>query len=199
LNTLKATLLAGVVNALLVSMTAYAQQPSLPTASPAVAAFQDGLADRQKWEDWFATLSGDTKTGAEYWAGQRSLPHPGSCYAAAGQSLGDFTVGCMEAQDRLGPTDARRKNEPTYKDGWNAWTPTSTPRVVAAPQALSAPPVAAQPPAQPFPVTAPPPASSTTVQLRRDAGGTYQIAASLNGDQPVNLHSRHWRFGRLDP
>ena len=140
MNTLTIALLAGVASTLLVSTTACAQAPAEP--------FQAGLADRGRWESWFATLSGDTKAGAEYWAGQRSVPRPGSCFDRTGQSLGDFTTGCMEAQDRLAPTDERRKNEPAYRDGWNAWTPTPTPPQAAAttPQSFSGPPVAAPPP-----------------------------------------------------
>jgi hypothetical protein len=55
---------------------------------PQVVAFQDGLRDRTSWERWFAGTSGDFKDGAEYWAGQRSLPHPGPCYGPSGQHLG---------------------------------------------------------------------------------------------------------------
>jgi len=56
-----------------------APPPFAPTAPPPTTSvvmthpFQDGLADRQKWETWFARTVGDFRSGAEYWAGHRSL------------------------------------------------------------------------------------------------------------------------------
>jgi hypothetical protein len=88
-------------------------------------AFQQGLADRQQWETWSGSLTGDYKRGAEYWAGHRSLPNPGSCYGPNGQDQGDYTAGCVAAQTRLGPIDARRKSEPSYKAGFNSYSPAS--------------------------------------------------------------------------
>ena len=52
-----------------------------PKSRAAAAPFDAGLADRRAIEEWFASLKGDFKKGASYWAGQRSLPKPGSCYA----------------------------------------------------------------------------------------------------------------------
>jgi len=48
------------------------------TAAPDDPAFKAGLADRRAWEEWFASLDGDFKVGAEYWAGQRHKAKPGS-------------------------------------------------------------------------------------------------------------------------
>lgn len=137
--------------------------------------FQQGFADRQQWEEWFASLSGDTKAGAEFWAGQRSLPHPGACFGPTGQDLGGFTAGCLGAQQRLSPMDARRKSEPDYKAGFNAWVPGALPdpqQVASNAQTIQqgidlarqretqlpwpAAPIAA--PALPPPIVAPPPA-----------------------------------------
>ena len=87
--------------------------PDTPTLS---AMFQKGFADRAAWENWVSSLTSDYRTGAEYWAGQRSLPHPGTCY---GQP--DFTAGCNEARRRLAPADALRKSEPDYRTGWNSY------------------------------------------------------------------------------
>jgi hypothetical protein len=84
-------------------------------------AFRQGLSDRTAWETWLAGLSGAYRAGAEYWSGQRSIPKPGSCYGPTGQSLGDWTNGCVAAQQRLDPTDVRRKAEPDYKLGWNSF------------------------------------------------------------------------------
>jgi hypothetical protein len=95
-----------------------APAPSVPLANlpPMV---QKGLADRTAWELWFESLpNGDYRDGAEYWAGQRSLSPPGSCYGSA-----DFNAGCVEAKERLDPTDRLRKSNPDYKLGWNAYGP----------------------------------------------------------------------------
>ena len=78
--------------------------------------FQKGLADRSKWESWYGSLSGDLQAGAYYWAGQRSLAHPGPC---EGSSM--FITGWQQAKERLTAADALRKSEPDYKLGWNAY------------------------------------------------------------------------------
>lgn len=104
--------------------------------------FQKGLADRGAWEQWFASLQGDFKTGAFYWASQRSLPHPGSCQ----QMDTDFFNGCTAAKERLAPIDAMRNTEPQYKLGWNAWTPITSPAAAPAEVASPAPAPAAQAP-----------------------------------------------------
>jgi len=79
---------------------------------------QKGLSDRTSWETWFNGLQGDEKTGAFYWAGQRSLSHPGSCQ----QMSAAFYNGCTAAKTRLAASDAMRKFEPSYKLGWNSYT-----------------------------------------------------------------------------
>lgn len=105
--------------------------PAPPTTQPASAAaaapwstgpsatssFQQGQSDRAAWEQWFASLSDSQKAGAEYWAGQRSLPRPGTCES----SDAAFTAGCTEARRRLSPSDARRRNDPEYRRGWNSY------------------------------------------------------------------------------
>ena len=87
-------------------------------ASPA---FRNGLNDRRAWEQWFAGLSGDYRAGALYWSAQRSLPQPGQCFGPAGQNLGPWTAGCVEAQQRLAAPDALRRSEPDYRLGWNSF------------------------------------------------------------------------------
>jgi hypothetical protein len=92
-----------------------------PVASPSEtqpsAAFQQGQADRQTWEVWFNSQSGDYRAGAYYWSGQRSLLYPGSCTESA--PSGDWTAGCFAAQQKLAAPDVRRKIEPEYRLGWN--------------------------------------------------------------------------------
>jgi len=94
--------------------------PVLP-ATRQVAAFEDGLRDRASWEQWFSGTAGSFKDGVEYWSGQRSLPHPGSCYGLVSEHLGDWTAGCLAAKRFLDPTDIRRKAEPEYRAGWNSY------------------------------------------------------------------------------
>jgi hypothetical protein len=120
----------------------------LPQPTAAVSpAFAKGLADRQAWEAWYGGLSGQSKTGAEFWAGQRSLPHPAGCFAAGGKDLGAWSEGCAAAQRLLAPADAQRRSEPDYRLGWNSFDPT---------QAGNIPPTVYQPPPGP-PLASPPP------------------------------------------
>jgi hypothetical protein len=95
--------------------------PNTPDSPQPETAFEQGLADRRQWETWFKSLLGEYKAGAEYWSGHRSLPKPGSCFGPAGQSLGDWSKGCVAAQQRLAPTDIRRRSEPDYRRGWNSY------------------------------------------------------------------------------
>jgi hypothetical protein len=103
-------------------------EPANPTPPPAPeaqkpetsGAFQQGLADRRMWEQWFASLTGEYLDGAFYWSGQRSLPSPGSCYSQ-GYTRQIFVDGCLAAKQRLDPTDKRRNSEPGYKAGWNSY------------------------------------------------------------------------------
>ena len=94
----------------------------VPPEPTKVTAFQDGLHDRTAWERWFAGISGEFRDGAEYWAGQRSLPGPRTCSGAAGEHLSEWTAGCLAAKRFLTPTDARRKFEPEYRAGWNSYS-----------------------------------------------------------------------------
>jgi DNA-binding helix-hairpin-helix protein with protein kinase domain len=82
--------------------------------------FQRGLADRTELEQWIAALSGDVRRGAEWWAGRRSVPNPGSCNGPAAASQ-DFTLGCDAAKGRLAAIDRKRKSDPEYRKGWNSF------------------------------------------------------------------------------
>jgi gag-polyprotein putative aspartyl protease len=95
--------------------------PVVPETPQLPVPFKDGLRDRTSWERWFAVTAGEFKDGAEYWAGQRSLTQPGSCYGPMGQHLGDWTAGCLATKPLLTPTDIRRKSEPEYRAGWNSY------------------------------------------------------------------------------
>lgn len=125
--------------------------PSATTpATPAVASlpigpvtmYDKGLADRTAWENWFNGLQGDFKIGALFWAGQRSLPHPGSC----SQMNTDFNNGCTAAKERLATPDALRISEPDYKRGWNAYGSTPPADAPIPLHFVSPPPVVTAPP-----------------------------------------------------
>jgi hypothetical protein len=83
--------------------------------------YSQGLQDRTAWEMWFSSLSGDERAGAEYWAGQRSLPNPGNCIGTP-----DFQTGCNEARAKLTGPDTLRKSRPEYRLGWNSYVQTDT-------------------------------------------------------------------------
>ena len=100
--------------------TAPATPPAAP--HPIVTMYDKGVADRTAWENWFNGLEGDFKNGAFFWAGQRSLPNPGSC----NQVNADFYYGCTAAKERLATADALRMSEPDYRRGWNAYGVTGT-------------------------------------------------------------------------
>jgi hypothetical protein len=94
--------------------------------------FEQGWSDRGQWEQWFNGLpAGDYKTGAFYWASQRSSPNPGTCK----QMNDEFYKGCTAAKVKLTGSDLLRNSEPDYKVGWNAWVAP----VSAAPEASATP------------------------------------------------------------
>lgn len=103
------------------NVSGVSQLSPVPPESTKITAFQDGLRDRTAWERWFTGISGEFRDGAEYWAGQRSLSNPRSCYDVAGEHLGEWTAGCQAAKRFLTPTDVRRKSEPEYRAGWNSY------------------------------------------------------------------------------
>lgn len=110
----------------LASVPALAQSAQSPAADDTSPSFLQGEADRQSMEQWFNSLSGDFHAGAEYWAAQRNTPNPGSCYGSQGADLGQFTSGCLAAQQKLAPIDLRRKTDPEYRLGWNVPPPTGS-------------------------------------------------------------------------
>lgn len=136
------------------------------TAVPQVHAqtlteFQQGLADREAFESWFAGLSGEYRSGAYFWAGQRSLRDPTPCASLGGQA----TEGCNAAKTRLDVSDARRKLVPAYRQGWNSYA-------------------AAEPPPAPAPQAAPPPPTAPTAQAAPPPAPTPQAAEPLPAPTP---------------
>ena len=90
----------------------------VPEASPA---FRQGRVDRVNWEQWFASLSDDYKSGAEWWANNRKYAAKShlTCNMQATFSP-SFISGCQRAQSYLNPADRRRLAEPDYRLGWNS-------------------------------------------------------------------------------
>lgn len=91
-----------------------------PIAAQDPVTFRQGFADRQSWEQWFASISGPYLDGAAFWAQHRSDHKIPSCYGDAGMDPGSFTAGCLAAQQRLSATDVRRQSDPDYRRGWNS-------------------------------------------------------------------------------
>lgn len=102
-------------------------EPQTATIPPEVADYDQGHADRVKYEGWVNGLQGPEQQGAIFWSGQRSLASPESCADGASDafpndtgSQSTFQNGCQESQDMLRPFDAKRKSDDFYKAGWNA-------------------------------------------------------------------------------
>lgn len=83
-------------------------------------AFSQGLSDRRRYKAWFGGLDGDARSGAEFWAGQRSLRPPPVCEGSAGKAPA-WLDGCLAAKRLLTPGDVRRHGEPDYRKGWNSF------------------------------------------------------------------------------
>jgi hypothetical protein len=93
------------------------------------SSFDQGLADRAEFEQWFASLSGDFRRGVDWWAGHRSLSHAGTCNSPAAAMNQQFTLGCEAAKARLTAKDVKRKSDPDYRRGWNSYAGSSSPPV----------------------------------------------------------------------
>jgi hypothetical protein len=96
------------------------QEVQNPPLSPDDS-FERGGADRTELEQWIATLTGDFRRGARWWAGRRSIANPGSCSGPAATN-DQFVSGCETAKARLMPIGIKRKSDPEYRRGWNSFT-----------------------------------------------------------------------------
>jgi hypothetical protein len=88
-------------------------------SSAAPSALSAASADRRTIDQWFASLAGDFKIGASYWASQGSSPKPGACH---GSGTGSRAPRCLAAQRVFAATDVPRKAEPEYWRDWNSQT-----------------------------------------------------------------------------
>jgi hypothetical protein len=149
-------------------------EKTIVLAQGASSAFNAGLSGRRAIEQWFAELTGDFKTGASYWAGQRSVPKPGSCYASDGSSTGAWTQGCLAAQRQFAPTDVRRKAEPEYRQGWNSFT--GLEEIPPPPPSIA--PASAIP--EQVPYTPPSPTINVDIEITPQGGGKPLIVGKTN-------------------
>ena len=118
------------VNLALVEKQRVAAPTSLATLTPATAqpdsaAFNQGRAEREVYEDWFNSLSeGDYKAGALYWASVRSRPeHAIGCRGAGYTGTlqqADWANGCAAAKSFLDQSDVKRLTNNSYRAGWNS-------------------------------------------------------------------------------
>lgn len=106
-----------------------------PASQPeASRAFLQGQADRQRYEAWFASLSGDYLAGASYWTANRSRRPPPACSGTGVPFQVDATwsQGCLAAQRELGAADVMRLSSPDYRRGWNSIPEVPRPQVPTA-------------------------------------------------------------------
>lgn len=94
-------------------------QPNVADAQSS-GSYLDGVNDRSQYEIWFAQLTADYKKGVEFWVSNRSKPMQPSCFGQGAAPESDWMRGCLTAQRRFAPLDARRKSDPEYRLGWNS-------------------------------------------------------------------------------
>lgn len=96
-------------------------QPITEVATDSTA-YRDGKDDRARWETWVATLGGEARDGALYWAAERNnkTRHaPPSCSHRAGRTSDAFREACITAAEFLKDVDKRRSSGPAYRRGFD--------------------------------------------------------------------------------
>jgi len=97
------------------------QQKPAPTAAPygpSPDAAAGGL-DHRAWDAWLAGLRGAYRDGAVFAQSQGADVQPPSCYGPGNVNRGDFTQGCLVAQQRLAGILAKSRASTDYAQGWN--------------------------------------------------------------------------------
>lgn len=95
-----------------------------PSYSSSGSSYDQGAADWRALKSWFATQSGDSLAGANWWSSNRSRPNQGCSdasdeYGSTTDAKLLFFSGCRAAQNWLAPIDARRRSDPQYRSGFN--------------------------------------------------------------------------------
>lgn len=85
------------------------------------ASYIAGRAARGAWEQWFASLTGDARAGAAWWAEHRSTAVRDhlSCENRVGMPV-PFLSACAQARSMLVQSDQRRRADTVFKAGWNS-------------------------------------------------------------------------------
>jgi membrane protein implicated in regulation of membrane protease activity len=102
--------------------TAVPQPVAPPAATGATDGYRQGVADWRTLQAWFASQTGDSRAGADFWAANRSKAVHRSCADAGDNFPGDkaaFIAGCQESKRQLDLIDAKRLSEPQYRAGFN--------------------------------------------------------------------------------
>lgn len=90
------------------------------SASQQKPAFEAGRAARVEYEKWRASLEGEFKQGAEWWAAHRSTAAKDKLSCATEPHSATWVLGCIGAEKMLKPIDVRRLSEPEFRAGWNS-------------------------------------------------------------------------------
>jgi hypothetical protein len=98
----------------------------VPAATPDLG-FAAGAGARRAWDAWMAGLRGLYRDGAGFALAQIGVTRPVSCRGPNAASLGDFTLGCEAARQRLAPVEANLRGHPDYSAGWNGTVPGGAP------------------------------------------------------------------------
>ncbi len=99
--------------------TAQASLNPAPAAPVASGGYAAGRQARIDYEAWFNSLpAGEYRSGAEFWAENRSLKVPPSCEQPG--KVPQWMMGCLAGRERLTPSDARRRADNEYRAGWNS-------------------------------------------------------------------------------
>ncbi|HVA41361.1 MAG TPA: hypothetical protein VNF49_11900 [Candidatus Binataceae bacterium] len=91
-------------------------------AGAQTGSYQQGITDWRTLQAWFQTQTGDSRVGADYWAGNRSKVAHKSCDEASEGFSGDksaFLAGCQGAKRLLDPIDVKRLSDAMYRAGFN--------------------------------------------------------------------------------
>jgi hypothetical protein len=99
-------------------------RPDTPLPSPSPApGYAGGRDDRRGWNAWLGGLRGAWRDGAVFAVNQLGEAHQLSCFGPHDARLGDFTLGCEAARQRLAPVESRMRDNADYRLGWNAAAP----------------------------------------------------------------------------